>query len=131
MLHCALECQKRQVRSNAQLLEDVRNNFPNDYILYKPHPDVVAGLRHGGPDESLCAALADAVLSHGDMAQLLAAVDQVHVLTSLTGFEALLREVPVQVYGLPFYAGWGLSDDVLHCPRRGGRWSLMSWFMEP
>ena len=107
------------VRSNAQLLEAVRKEFPNDYILYKPHPDVVAGLRHGGPDESLCAASADAVLSHGDMAQLLTAVDQVHVLTSLTGFEALLREVPVQVYGLPFYAGWGLSDDVLRCPRRG------------
>jgi len=108
-----------EVRSNAQLLEAVRREFPNDYILYKPHPDVVAGLRHGGPDESLCAASADAVLCHGDMAQLLTAVDQVHVLTSLTGFEALLREVPVQVYGLPFYAGWGLSDDVLHCPRRG------------
>ena len=42
-------------------------------------------------DESLCAASADAVLRHGDMAQLLTAVDQVHVLTSLTGFEALLR----------------------------------------
>ena len=111
--------EEAEVRSNAQLLEAVRHNFPNDYILYKPHPDVVAGLRHGGPDESLCAASADAVLCHGDMAQLLTAVDQVHVLTSLTGFEALLREVPVQVYGLPFYAGWGLSDDMLHCPRRG------------
>ena len=107
------------VRSNAQLLEAVRLAFPDDYIVYKPHPDVVAGLRHGGPDEDLCAASADAVLSHGDMAQLLTAVDQVHVLTSLSGFEALLRKVPVQVYGLPFYAGWGLSDDVLRCPRRG------------
>ncbi|MEX5433779.1 hypothetical protein WCD93_31650, partial [Klebsiella michiganensis] len=35
----------------------------------------------------------------------------VHVLTSQSGFEALLRGVPVTTYGQPFYAGWGLTED--------------------
>lgn len=38
-------------------------------------------------------------------------VDEVHTLTSLSGFEALLRGVPVVTYGRPFYAGWGLTED--------------------
>jgi len=32
-------------------------------------------------------------------------------MTSLTGFDALLREIPVFTYGVPFYAGWGLTVD--------------------
>ena len=46
------------------------------------------------------------------------------MLTSLAGFEALLRQTPVQVFGLPFYAGWGLSDDRLVCSRRRRRLQL-------
>jgi capsular polysaccharide export protein len=46
------------------------------------------------------------------MPSLLARVDGVHVLTSLTGFEALLRGLDVSVHGHPFYAGWGLTRDL-------------------
>jgi capsular polysaccharide export protein len=42
-----------------------------------------------------------------------AACDVVHTMTSLTGFDALLRGKRVVVYGQPFYAGWGLTEDVL------------------
>ena len=112
------------VRSNRQLLEAVRRTYPDDYILYKPHPDLVADLRQGGHKERKIAALADEVLLSGDMAQLVEAVDCLHVLTSLSGFEALLREKPVQVYGQPFYAGWGLTDDLLSCKRRGRKLQL-------
>jgi capsular polysaccharide export protein len=58
------------------------------------------------------------------MAQLYGQVDAIHVLTSLAGFEALLRGVPVHTWGLPFYAGWGLTQDQLACPRRGRQLSL-------
>ncbi|MCK7513769.1 MAG: hypothetical protein MZV70_63660 [Desulfobacterales bacterium] len=40
-------------------------------------------------------------------------VDEVHTLTSLAGFEALLRGKRVVAYGQPFYAGWGLTTDFL------------------
>lgn len=112
------------LRSNRQLLAAVRAAHPEAFLLYKPHPDVVAGLRPGGEGEAACAAIADAVLTHAAMDQLLEEVDAVHVLTSLTGFEALLRGVPVSTHGLPFYAGWGLTSDRLRCPRRGRQLAL-------
>ena len=40
-------------------------------------------------------------------------VQKVAVFTSLGGFEALIRGISVITYGLPFYAGWGLTEDKL------------------
>jgi capsular polysaccharide export protein len=48
----------------------------------------------------------------------------VHVLTSLAGFEALLRNKPVVCWGCPFYAGWGLTADREPLPRRQRRLAL-------
>lgn len=39
-------------------------------------------------------------------------------MTSLTGFEALLRGVKVTTTGAPFYAGWGLTRDLGDVPPR-------------
>lgn len=100
------------VRTNLQLLTVVRERNPYAYIVYKPHPDVVAGLRAGQTQASAATALVNEIVEHADMAQLLCQVDEVHVITSLTGFEALLRGVPVTVYGAPFYAGWGLCTEL-------------------
>lgn len=47
-----------------------------------------------------------------------------HVLTSLAGFEALLRGKKVVCYGQPFYAGWGLTVDIDPLPRRTRRVTL-------
>ena len=51
-------------------------------------------------------------------------VDALEVLTSLAGFEALLRGKPVVCHGSPFYAGWGLTEDLVAHPRRNRRLSL-------
>lgn len=45
-------------------------------------------------------------------------------MTSLSGFEALLRGASVTCWGLPFYAGWGLTTDKVACPRRARRLTL-------
>jgi capsular polysaccharide export protein len=107
------------LRTNRALLEAVRAAEPEAWLVYKPHPDVVAGLRverEGGFDpHGLC----DEVLLEAALDPLYAAVDAVHVLTSLAGFEALLRGGEVHTWGLPFYAGWGLSKDQIASPRRG------------
>eukprot|EP01037_Dinobryon_pediforme_P023300 gene23300-24702_t len=55
------------------------------------------------------------------MARLLDLVDAVHILTSLTGFEALLRGRAVTCHGVPFYAGWGLTRDLAPTPERRRR----------
>jgi capsular polysaccharide export protein len=107
------------VRRNLELLEAVRRAEPNAYLLYKPHPDVVAGLCRQGQGEAQVARCCDEVLVEASIQQLFTQIDALHVLTSIAGFEALLRGIEVHTWGLPFYAGWGLSHDRLRCDRRG------------
>ncbi|WP_299636658.1 capsular polysaccharide biosynthesis protein [uncultured Ruegeria sp.] len=111
------------VRSNLALLQTAREANPNAILIYKPHPDVEAGLRDGQIDAE---ALADLVVTHIDPASLLPQVHELWTMTSLLGFEALLRGVKVTTLGAPFYAGWGLTTDLDTVPvRRGARPSLM------
>lgn len=110
--------------TNLGLLQAVRVANPQAFILYKPHPDVVAGLRKQGTGEDDSAQWCDQVVVDFAMADLLKEIDEVHVLTSLTGFEALLRSKKVVCYGQPFYAGWGLTEDQLPIHRRLRKLSL-------
>lgn len=111
-----------EVRSNVELLRRVREENPSAYIVYKPHPDVLAGLRRQGDGEGAALAFADEVLARPvSLGQLLGQVDEVHTITSLLGFEALIRGVKVVCHGLPFYACWGLTEDRMSCPRRTRR----------
>ncbi len=111
------------VTDNAGLLAAVRSANPAAVIIYKPHPDVEAGLRPGKvPDAET---LADVVLRNTDPIAAIKAVDEVWTMTSLLGFEALLRGRAVTCLGSPFYAGWGLTDDrAMPIPRRQARVDL-------
>ena len=104
-----------EVRTNLGLLQAVRAANPGAVILYKPHPDVEAGLRPGKVDAS---GLADMVLPGVDPASLIPQVQEVWTMTSLLGFEALVRGAPVTTLGAPFYAGWGLTRDLGPTPSR-------------
>ena len=111
--------------SNLELLRRVREQAPDAYILYKPHPDVLAGHRRGSVPTASCLRYADEVVGELSIASLIAMVDEVHVNSSLAGFEALLREKQVTTYGVPFYAGWGLTTDLGPVPaRRSAKRSL-------
>lgn len=112
------------LHTNLALLKAVRTDEPNAYILYKPHPDVLAGLRQQGQGEAEARSWCNEVITDAAMGDLLGQIDEVHTLTSLTGFEALLRGKKVVCYGLPFYAGWGLTNDKLTVARRTRRLSL-------
>ncbi|MCC7321857.1 MAG: capsular polysaccharide biosynthesis protein [Rubellimicrobium sp.] len=104
------------IRTNRDLLLAARRANPEAVILYKPHPDVEAGLRPGACPEA--GRIADAVLTRADPARLLQQVDAVWTMTSGLGFEALLRGIPVTCTGAPFYAGWGLTTDLGPVPAR-------------
>jgi capsular polysaccharide export protein len=112
------------IKTNQELLRAVRHAHPSAHVIYKPHPDVLAGLRGSAREEVAASDLYDQLVTEACMAELLDQVDEVHCLTSLTGFEALLRDKPVSCYGLPFYAGWGLTTDMLAIPRRQRRLAL-------
>lgn len=113
-----------EIKTNLALARIVRANNPNAMITYKPHPDVVAGLRQPGDGEDQVGLYCDEIAQDADTHQLLSQVDEVHTITSLTGFEALLRGKMVFCYGLPFYAGWKLTQDLARCDRRTRRLTL-------
>ncbi|MEL7184730.1 MAG: capsular polysaccharide biosynthesis protein, partial [Pseudomonadota bacterium] len=103
-----------EVTDNAALLKAARAANPDAFIVYKPHPDVEAGLREG----EIEATDADLVARHAPPIPLIARASTVWTMTSLLGFEALLRDVPVTTLGAPFYAGWGLTTDLGRVPAR-------------
>ncbi len=99
------------VRTNLGLLRAARQANPDAFIVYKPHPDVWSGNRKGRVNKAEALALADHIEMRCSVVSCIDASDQLHTLTSLSGFDALLRGVDVVTYGQPFYAGWGLTKD--------------------
>jgi capsular polysaccharide export protein len=112
------------IRTNLGLLKAVRAANPDAYVIYKPHPDVVAGLRAKGSGEGEAFNCCDEIITNVPMGPLLEVIDEVHTLTSLAGFEALLRGKQVVAYGQPFYAGWGLTRDMIPPLRRQRKLAL-------
>jgi capsular polysaccharide export protein len=107
-----------KIRRNVDLIKAAREIEPDAWLIYKPHPDVVAGLRVADQSLNEINHLADEVVTSSSISGLLGKVDAVHVMTSLTGFEALLRKISVTCHGIPFYAGWGLTDDQMQIKQR-------------
>ena len=107
----ALGCTTTGVRTNHALLAAVRAARPDAFVVYKPHPDVMAGNRRGALAARTTHGLADHVETGASILACLACADELHTMTSLAGFDALLRGVPVVTHGMPFYAGWGLTRD--------------------
>lgn len=106
---------------NLELLRRARTAEPDAWIVFKPHPDVEAGHRKGRVPDAHALEYADEIDRTSSIAALLDRVEGVHVLTSLAGFEALLRGCDVTTHGVPFYAGWGLTRDLGPVPSRRSR----------
>ncbi|CAA6822224.1 MAG: Capsular polysaccharide export system protein KpsC [uncultured Sulfurovum sp.] len=104
--------------NNSDLLEMVKAKNPKAYIIYKPHPDVLSGNRVGHIAKKIIKRCANEVQSNTSIDSCIAVSDEVHTLTSGAGFDALLRGKAVFTYGMPFYAGWGLTTDYRKCERR-------------
>ncbi len=113
------------VAGNIDLLRRARVAEPDAMLIYRPHPDVDQGHRKGRVADADALRYADMVVREGTMNGLIEQVDSIHVLTSLAGFEALMRGKPVTTHGHPFYAGWGLTVDLAGpVPRRTRRITL-------
>lgn len=106
---------------NLELLRRARTLEPDAHIVFKPHPDVEAGHRKGRVPDAQALGLADEIDRSSSIAALLDRIDAIHVLTSLAGFEALMRGCEVVTHGVPFYAGWGLTRDMGPVPDRRSR----------
>ncbi len=111
------------IRTNSGLVAAARADFPDAFLIYRNHPDVMSGNRPGMLDASAMAEI-DATADGLDITDCLDVCDVLATLTSLSGFEALLRGKAVAVYGRPFYGGWGLTQDRMTYERRTRRASL-------
>ena len=112
-----------EIRTNSGLVEAVRADYPDAFLIYRNHPDVMSGNRPGMLDASALHAV-DATADDYDIIDCLEACDVLATLTSLSGFEALLRGKTVATYGRPFYGGWGLTKDRMTYERRTRKASL-------
>ena len=112
------------VKTNLGLLKTVRADPPNAYIVFKPHPDVETGNRAGKIDVREAEKWADLTVADANIDDCINACDSLATMTSLAGFEALMRGKSVLTYGGPFYAGWGLTEDRLNFERRTRSLSL-------
>ncbi len=108
--HLSVQYCGSTIQSNAELINQVKQDNPYAYLIYKPHPDIEAGLQVDTVDKQTLSQV-DMVALDTSMPDCLQAIDEVHTISSFAGFEGLLYNKKVVCYGLPFYAGWGLTVD--------------------
>jgi len=108
----------------SDLLQKVRKEHKDAYIIYKPHPDVLSGNRKGHIAQNIIDSCVDELVTMVSIDSCIEVADEVHTLTSGAGFDALIRGKKVYTYGMPFYAGWGLTVDYRKCERRTRKLSL-------
>lgn len=106
--------------TNNDLVRLAAAENPDAQIIYKPHPEVLKGIRKKPPQSNPGDVRDIALVLDQDvaLADAFRTIDHVYTITSLSGFEALLRGISVTTIGCPFYAGWGLTDDRQETPRR-------------
>lgn len=93
----------------ARMVATAQRERPEAELIIRTHPDVSAGYRRGYLTDPIEGArlVPDAVDTHA----VLDIADEVWTVSSQIGFEALLRGIPVTTFGVPFYAGYGLTND--------------------
>lgn len=109
------------------MLAAARAENPEAEILIKTHPEVTSGRKRG----YLSRVSGRGIRLYADAVNpwsLFEAIDRVYVVSSQLGFEALMAGLPVSCFGVPYYAGWGLTDDRVAIPRRKARPSLEQLF---
>lgn len=103
------------------MLRTARAEHPGRRIVLRSHPETIAGFRPGHfqpedarADDLIC----DQPLSPWKLVQNAHAI---YTISSQFGYEAMLAGKRPRLFGRPFYAGWGLSDDeaVIGPDRRG------------
>lgn len=110
------------------MLQKAIEENPDADIIVKTHPDTMSGTRGG---------YYTGLKQHDNIYPMTAPInpislikycDKVYVCTTQLGFEALMCGKEVHVFGIPFYAGWGLTIDEQKCERRTNKRTLEEMF---
>lgn len=111
----AIKLGRASSHSFAEMLMQAQEDHPGARIVIKAHPETRGGHRDGHYDP---ATLPDGVTLYDGAASphaLLEGAIGVYTVTSGLGFEAIMAGHRPKVFGQPFYAGWGLTDDISPC----------------
>jgi capsular polysaccharide export protein len=114
--------------TNNDLVRLASKENPDAEIIYKPHPDVLTGRRPKQSDPKEIMHLAKVIEEPLSLVDSFQTIDHVYTITSLSGFEALIRGLSVTTVGAPFYSGWGLTDDRQIVSRRKRTLSIEELF---
>ncbi|WP_086233531.1 capsular polysaccharide biosynthesis protein [Campylobacter devanensis] len=107
--------------STLDMINAAINENPNSNILLKIHPDVLSGKKKSDIDIANLPSQIKIISENINPISLLKHITKVYTKTSAMGFEALMCGCECICFGVPFYAGWGLSDDRVKAPSRRNR----------
>ena len=111
-----------------RMLQCAIEENPDADIIVKTHPDTMTGNRGGYYTGLKQERNIYTQTTPINPISLIKYVDKVYVCSTQFGFEALMCEKDVRVFGMPFYAGWGLTQDEQVCTRRSNKRSLEEIF---
>lgn len=114
--------------TNYDLVHIAYKENPDAEIIYKPHPDVLTGKRPSRSNIEDAKKISKVIEEPLSLVDSFKTIDHVYTITSLSGFEALIRGIRVTTMGAPFYSGWGLTDDRQPVDRRKRKLSIIELF---
>ena len=115
-----------EVKTNIELVKKARKENKGKRILFRPHPDIFSKDKKTELDAiKNIAEVLDPNYSLYDSFYL---ASTVYVISSLSGFEALIHGKKVVVFGTPFYSNWGLTDDRVKIERRTAKLDIATLF---
>jgi capsular polysaccharide export protein len=101
---------------------------PDADIYIKIHPDVLSGKKKSDIDISKLKNKSIVLEENVTPIALLRYFNKVYTKTSQMGFEAILVGCECVCFGMPFYAGWGVTTDKVKCDRRNKKLSIEEIF---
>jgi capsular polysaccharide export protein len=113
-----------------EMLEAALDENPGHDVVVKTHPDsLVNGGRRGHFSDLADSDRVFVMRSPANPYSVMENVSRVYVATSTFGFEALMAGKPVHVFGMPWYAGWGATNDRKKIHRRSKARSVVELFL--
>jgi capsular polysaccharide export protein len=114
--------------STQEMIQSAIEENPNATVYIKIHPDVLSGKK--ASDIEITNIPKECIILDQDVnpLSLLKHFKKVYTKTSGMGFEALLVGCECICFGMPFYAGWGVTTDKSTSTRRQAKRSIEEVF---
>ena len=100
------------------IIKSAIDENPDAKVYIKIHPDVLSGKKKSDIDINTVKQKCIIIEENFNPISLLKHFSKVYTKTSQMGFEALLVGCECVCFGMPFYAGWGVTTDKSECKRR-------------